>query len=82
MLLQVALATVLMTAVLWWLSGDTGRWLDWGAWQRARWMTLLVLVGAGTYFGVLLITGLRVRDLFVRAAAGRGGSDGPGPRPS
>ncbi len=82
MLLQVALATVLMTAVLWWLSGDTGRWLDWGAWQRARWMTLLVLVGAGTYFGVLLTTGLRVRDLFVRAAAGRGGSDGPGPRPS
>jgi putative peptidoglycan lipid II flippase len=82
-LLQVAFATVVMIAVLMWLSGDTRQWIDWGAWKRAQWMTLLVAAGAGSYFGALLLTGMRVRDMFVRATSGeRGGPGGTGSRPA
>jgi len=38
------------------------------AMQRAQWMTLLVVGGAGLYFGTLYVLGLRVRDLRVRPA--------------
>jgi len=50
-------------AFLWWLGGDTQRWLEMGAWQRAQWMSLLVVGGAGIYFGTLYVLGMRVRDL-------------------
>jgi len=62
-LLQVAAGNALMVAFLWWVGGDTQRWLEMGAWQRAQWMTLLVAGGAGIYFGTLYVLGMRVRDL-------------------
>jgi len=68
MLGQVAVANVLMAAFLWWVAGGTQRWIDMHAMQRAQWMTLLVVGGAGLYFGTLYVLGLRVRDLRVRPA--------------
>ena len=66
MLLKVAAGNVLMLAFLWWIAGDTQRWIEMGAWSRAQWMALLVIGGGGIYFGTLFILGLRVRDLRVR----------------
>jgi putative peptidoglycan lipid II flippase len=68
MLGQVAAANVVMVAFLWWVAGDTQRWIEMGAWQRAQWMTLLVVGGGGLYFGTLYVLGLRLRELRVRPA--------------
>ena len=68
MLVQVATGNVLMVAFLLWLAGDTQRWIDMRAWQRVEWMTLLVVGGAGIYFGTMYVLGLRVQDLKVRPA--------------
>jgi putative peptidoglycan lipid II flippase len=68
MLWQVAAANVVMVAFLWWVAGDTQRWIEMGAWQRAQWMSLLVVGGAGLYFGTLYVLGLRLSELRVRPA--------------
>lgn len=65
--LQVLAGNVLMVAFLWWLGGETARWIEMGAWQRAQWMTLLVVGGAGIYFGTLYVLGMRIGDLRVKA---------------
>jgi len=83
LLVQIASATVLMCAFLWWLAGDTARWIEMGAWQRVQWMSLLVAGGAVIYFGVLWLLGLRPADLRVRSlAATEETKDGTGPRSS
>jgi putative peptidoglycan lipid II flippase len=83
LLLQVLVASLLLCAFLWWLAGDTARWIAMGAWQRTQWMSLLVVGGAAIYFGTLWLLGLRFRDLRVRmpaAGAGAEKGDGTGPR--
>jgi putative peptidoglycan lipid II flippase len=65
---QVLAANVLMGAFLWWVAGDTQRWLEMNAWQRVSWMSLLVVGGGGIYFGTLYILGMRVKHLRVRTA--------------
>jgi peptidoglycan biosynthesis protein MviN/MurJ (putative lipid II flippase) len=39
-----------------------------GAGARAQWMTLLVVGGAGLYFGTLYVLGMRLHELRVRPA--------------
>jgi putative peptidoglycan lipid II flippase len=68
MLWQLAAANVVMLAFLWWVAGDTQRWIEMGAWQRVQWMSLLVVGGAGLYFGTLYVLGLRLSELRVRPA--------------
>ena len=83
LLVQIASATVLMCAFLWWLAGDTARWIEMGAWQRVQWMSLLVAGGGVIYFGTLWLLGLRPADLRVRSlAATEETKDGTGPRSS
>jgi putative peptidoglycan lipid II flippase len=69
MLVQVLAGNVVMVAFLWWVAGDTQRWLDMGAWARTQWMALLVVGGGGLYFGTLYVLGMRVQHLRVRPAA-------------
>jgi putative peptidoglycan lipid II flippase len=52
-----------MGLFLWWLAGGTERWLEMGAWHRVGWMSLLVVGGAGVYFGTLYVLGMRLKDL-------------------
>ena len=67
MLGQVVAANVVMVAYLWWLAGDTERWIAMGTWHRVGWMSLLVGGGALLYFGTLYLLGMRVRHLRVQA---------------
>jgi putative peptidoglycan lipid II flippase len=60
---QVLAGNVLMGLFLWWLAGGTERWLEMGAWHRVGWMSLLVVGGAGVYFGTLYVLGMRLKDL-------------------
>jgi putative peptidoglycan lipid II flippase len=83
LLVQILGATVLMCAFLWWLAGDTARWIEMSAWRRVQWMSLLVAGGGAIYFGTLWLLGLRPADLRMRSLAGaEGTSDGTGPRSS
>ena len=86
MLLRMLVALALMGLFLWWVAGDTGRWLAMGAWQRAQWMTILVVGGAGIYFGTLWLLGMRVSEFRVRPTSlelrndATDSGDGTGPR--
>jgi putative peptidoglycan lipid II flippase len=66
---QVLAGNVAMGAFLWWLAGDTQRWLELGALQRVGWMAILVIGGGGIYFGVLFLLGMRLQHLRVQRAA-------------
>ena len=68
MLWQVAAGNFVMIAFLWFVAGDTQRWIEMGAWSRAQWMTLLVVGGGGLYFGTLYVLGMRLHELRVRPA--------------
>jgi len=64
--LQVLLACAVLALWLWWLQAHVP-WTapDLSRWQRAGWVLLGVLVSAAVYFGVLLASGLKLRQ-FVR----------------
>lgn len=60
---RVVLATAVMSAFLWWLSGEWEAWTAWPAVRRAATLALAVGSGAAVYFGVLWLSGLRPREL-------------------
>ena len=61
--LRLLAACTAMALVLLWLAPPTQDWLVWG-WQRKVWeMTLLVGAGMGAYLLVLVVGGLRLREL-------------------
>ena len=62
---QVLAGNVVMGLFLWYVAGDTQRWLDMNAWHRIGWMGVLVAGGAGIYFGTLYVLGMRVGHLRV-----------------
>jgi len=66
-LFRVLPATLAMAGALWWLSPDTGRWLDAALVQRVQWITTAVLGGGALYLLVLLAVGERPADLKHRA---------------
>jgi putative peptidoglycan lipid II flippase len=61
--LQVLLACLAMAGFLWWASGVWSAWAGSGAGLRAGRLGLCVSGGAAVYFGVLWLSGLRVRHL-------------------
>jgi putative peptidoglycan lipid II flippase len=60
---QILAGNVAMGLFLWFVAGDTQRWLDMNAWHRIGWMGVLVVGGAGVYFGTLYVLGMRLKDL-------------------
>jgi len=67
MLAQVAAGNLLMGLYLWYVAGDTLRWIDMRTLQRMEWMTVLVAGGALIYFATLYVLGMRVKHLRVRS---------------
>ncbi|WP_296063065.1 murein biosynthesis integral membrane protein MurJ [uncultured Amphritea sp.] len=62
-LVQVGLANALMIAFLLLLAGAPAQWLSFDLSQRVMNMTILVGGGVTVYLLVLLVTGMRLRDL-------------------
>ena len=60
--LKLVVAVYAMGVLLWWMAGASSEWLTAGAWSRVTRLALLVLAGAGSYFGVLWLLGFRWRD--------------------
>jgi putative peptidoglycan lipid II flippase len=67
--LRIFVALAVLGAVLVWLGGTPREWLDAGLWARVGRLGLLVVAGAGAYFGTLFLLGFRVRDFDRREVA-------------
>lgn len=63
LLRQVAVGTVGLVLVVLWLRGVWPEWGGWSWWQRSWRLSVLVGGGAAAYLGLLLVQGLRPRDL-------------------
>jgi putative peptidoglycan lipid II flippase len=62
---RVFIASVAMAALLVWGVGNLANWLQWGLWERIGQLLLWVVIGKVVYFGVLFITGVRLKELMV-----------------
>ena len=69
LLVQVAVAAVVLTALLAWLQGDAETWLARSTVDRVGGLAGLVIVGAVVWFAALAVCGLRPRH-FLRSMAG------------
>jgi len=67
MLVQVVAGNVLMGVFLWFVAGDTARWMAMGTLERVQWTCMLVAGGAAIYFATLYLLGMRVGHLRVRS---------------
>ena len=67
MLVQVVAGNVLMGVFLWFVAGDTARWMAMGTLERVQWTCMLVGGGAAIYFATLYLLGMRVGHLRVRS---------------
>jgi putative peptidoglycan lipid II flippase len=68
LVLRVVLATAAMAAFLWWFGGDLSQWLASARLQRVTWLAGLVAGGAGLYFAVLWLLGVRPAQLRLQSA--------------
>lgn len=66
-LTRIAVANGVMVAVVMAINPDVGLWLQFSEWQRIGWMAIVVAAGVASYAGVLLIMGVRLRDLKARS---------------
>ncbi len=67
MLVQVLAGNVLMGIFLWFVAGDTARWMAMRTLERMEWTFVLVAGGAAIYFATLYLLGMRVSQLRVRS---------------
>ena len=63
--LRVIIASVVMAALLFWGAGNLSNWLQWDLWERIGQLLLWVTLGAGAYFIVLMMVGVRLKELVV-----------------
>jgi len=66
-LAKVAAALLVMGAVLWWATGEDATWLKAAVWWRIGRLSILVVLGATTYFGSLWLLGFRLRHFAKRS---------------
>lgn len=62
---RVVVASVVMAGLLIWGMGSLTDWMQWGLWQRVGQLVLWVVLGAGVYFMVLLIMGVKLKQLMM-----------------
>lgn len=66
LLFRTAAANVVMTAALIALQRPLSWWLENGIFERVSWLAVAIIVGAGSYFAVLFILGMRTGDFRLR----------------
>lgn len=64
LMLQVLIANIAMAALLWWGAGDLQQWFEWDGLQRSMQLLLWIAAGGAVYFLVLLLSGVRFRQLW------------------
>jgi putative peptidoglycan lipid II flippase len=63
LLVRLILALAVLFAVISWLSPPTEIWMNGDVWLRVKYMLLVVVAGAASYFFVLVLAGLRIRHI-------------------
>jgi putative peptidoglycan lipid II flippase len=66
-MLQIATALAVMGAALWFSSGAAETWTARGSASRVLHLSMIVVLGVVSYFGMLFALGLRPRDFRRRA---------------
>jgi len=69
LMLQVLLANLAMATLLWWGASDLQAWFAWSGWQRSMQLLLWIAAGAVLYFAVLLLSGVKFRQLWQQKGA-------------
>ena len=64
-LAKVLIGSSLMAVILWWFMGDGMVWLEISVWSRVLKLTMLLVLGAVTYFGSLWLMGIRPKMLWL-----------------
>ena len=67
LLLRLVIANAVMVLVIWQVSPAADIWLQWGWVERSGWLMMLVSAGVASYFGCLLVSGMRLRHLRVQS---------------
>jgi putative peptidoglycan lipid II flippase len=68
LLVRIVVASAVMAAVLLFLDGDMGQWLQASTAERVSWMGGLVVGGAAVYFACLWLLGVRAEQFRLPAA--------------
>jgi len=63
---RLTFSSLIMVVVIAFLNKDLDQWLLWGWQQRCAYLAFLVAAGIATYFGSLLVSGMRPRDMVAR----------------
>ncbi len=66
LLIRLGLAVAAMGGVLAWGAGDLASWIDAGILARVTRLGWWILVGAATYFSVILVTGIRIHQFILK----------------
>jgi putative peptidoglycan lipid II flippase len=61
--LRIAMASAVMAAVILLWAPELSRWTQWNPWQRVAQLAFWIVVGAGSYFAILRVLGMRLREL-------------------
>jgi len=69
LLVRVVLANIVMLTVLWFSSGQAASWMEAGIWLRIGWLSGVIVIGAGAYFAMLWLFGVRIADLLHRPSS-------------
>ncbi len=65
---KLAIAMLVMGLTLWFACGDPAEWMRWSLTERLLRLSLIVALGAVSYFAALWLTGFRIQDFKRRAA--------------
>lgn len=65
---KLAISMLVMGVALWFASGEPADWMRWSLMERLLRLSLIVALGAVSYFATLLLTGFRIQDFKRRAA--------------
>jgi len=65
---KLAMAMLVMGLTLWFACGDPAEWMRWSLTERLLRLSLIVALGAVSYFAALWLTGFRIQDFKRRAA--------------
>ena len=61
--LRIMLANGVMIALVYYMNPATLEWFDMSVWQRSGWLAALVFAGVASYFIVLLLSGMKLKEL-------------------
>ena len=67
--LKLILAVVVMAAIVHYVAGADALWFDYGLMEKIMRLVGLLLVGVGSYFAMLWLMGIRVKDFMRRIVA-------------